>query len=89
MCLKSKTSEKDCDRPFVDFPSPNCLAEVEKHFANGGSLAVEILDCDDPQCQGKCCTTYSDMDEFREICGADIWDYDSDDFSCMHLIPKF
>ena len=77
------------DRPWVDHPSPTSLADIENHFADGGSLAVEIPDCTEPECGGNCCTTYSDMDEFRDICGDVFLDYDSDDFSRMHLIPKF
>ena len=83
-------SEKDDNsKSFVDYPCPNHLADVEKHFADGGSLAVEIPDCTEPECEGKCCTTYTDIEEFREICGANIWDYNSDEFGRIHLIPKF
>ena len=89
MWSKNKALEKDDDRPFVDYQSTNNIEDIEKDFAEGGSLAIEILDCDNPECQGKCCTTYADLDEFRDICGADIWDYNSDDFGHMHMIPKF
>ena len=83
------TNKSGDDMPWVNYPSPASLADIEKHFDSGGSLAVEIPDCTEPECDGKCCTTYSDMAEFTQCCGDSFSDYDSDDFESMHLIPKF
>ena len=85
----SVASEKgEDDRLWIDYPSPKSLADIEKRFDSAGSLAVEILGCTEPECGGKCCTTYRDMDEFEEYCGDDFLDYGSDDFGRMHLIPN-
>lgn len=87
--IKVVSKKKDDGKLWVEYPSPESFKDIGIHFAGGGSLAVEISDCTEPECDGVCCTTYSDMDEFREYCGDMFSDYGSEDFAGMHLIPKF